>query len=276
MTQSDRPVEVVLLDDDDFMHPVEDVGHFNESAYYNFFDAEQAAGGWVRIGSRGTSIRRSLLQDIIVVILLLGGGLLMTTFLGTRQAVQALSRSIINQSADKVELALERFFDPVERGVLVARSWGGDGLLDIENAPELNRLFQPMLERTPQIASILVADELGAQYQILREENGFRNRLLRPEEWGDRARQVTWSLEDREPRSSWTEREYDPRDRPWFQAALSKQETESETLIHWTHPYVFITDSAPGITAARREPAPAAAAAHCRAAGARPRASVAA
>jgi hypothetical protein len=47
-----NPVEVVLLEEDDFMHPVEDVGHFNESAYYNFFDADEAVGGWVRIGNR--------------------------------------------------------------------------------------------------------------------------------------------------------------------------------------------------------------------------------
>jgi hypothetical protein len=45
-------VEVVLLDSDDYMHPVEDGGHFNESAYYNFFDAERPVGGWVRIGNR--------------------------------------------------------------------------------------------------------------------------------------------------------------------------------------------------------------------------------
>jgi hypothetical protein len=48
----ERPVEMVLLDEDDLMHPVEDVGHFNESAYYNFFDTDTAVGGWVRLGNR--------------------------------------------------------------------------------------------------------------------------------------------------------------------------------------------------------------------------------
>jgi hypothetical protein len=47
-----QDVQVVLLDEDDFMHPVEDVGNFNESAYYNFFDADEAVGGWVRVGNR--------------------------------------------------------------------------------------------------------------------------------------------------------------------------------------------------------------------------------
>jgi hypothetical protein len=52
MSEAQGSVELVLLDDDDYMHPVEDVGHFNESAYYNFFDAERPVGGWVRIGNR--------------------------------------------------------------------------------------------------------------------------------------------------------------------------------------------------------------------------------
>jgi len=49
---NDSPVEIVLLPEDDAMHPVEEVSNFNESAYYNFFDRSRRAGGWVRIGNR--------------------------------------------------------------------------------------------------------------------------------------------------------------------------------------------------------------------------------
>lgn len=52
MAASDAPVELVLLHEDDFMHAPESVSNFNESAYYNFFDAEQRVGGWVRLGNR--------------------------------------------------------------------------------------------------------------------------------------------------------------------------------------------------------------------------------
>ena len=45
-------VEMVLLPDDDAMHPVEEASNFNESAYYNFFDRSERVGGWVRIGNR--------------------------------------------------------------------------------------------------------------------------------------------------------------------------------------------------------------------------------
>lgn len=198
---------------------------------------------------RAISIRRSLLQNLVTVILLLGGGLLLTTFFGTREAVVTLSESIINQSADEMELALQRFFDPVEQGVVIARSWGIDGLLDIEDTERLNRLFEPLLEQIPQIASILVADSSGAQYQILRRGDTYWNRLFR-EEWGERAQRVEHgdSDDDAELQSSWIEREYDPRDRPWFQGAIAKLRA-TDRSIHWTSPYVFITESEPGITA---------------------------
>ncbi len=44
---------MVLLEEDDFMHPVEDVSNFNESAYYNFINhTEPTVGGWLRLGNR--------------------------------------------------------------------------------------------------------------------------------------------------------------------------------------------------------------------------------
>ncbi len=52
MAEADSRVELILLDEDDFMHPVEEASNFNESAYYNFFDSSQRVGGWVRIGNR--------------------------------------------------------------------------------------------------------------------------------------------------------------------------------------------------------------------------------
>jgi len=44
--------KVVLLEADDYMHPNTGESNFNESAYYNFFDRHQKAGGFVRLGNR--------------------------------------------------------------------------------------------------------------------------------------------------------------------------------------------------------------------------------
>ncbi len=44
--------KVVLLETDDLMHQNTGESNFNESAYYNFFDRNQRAGGFVRMGNR--------------------------------------------------------------------------------------------------------------------------------------------------------------------------------------------------------------------------------
>src|SRR5262247_2505856 len=38
--------------EDDYLHPVEEASNFNESRYYNWFDAAAQMGGWVRMGNR--------------------------------------------------------------------------------------------------------------------------------------------------------------------------------------------------------------------------------
>jgi hypothetical protein len=44
--------KVVLLPQDDLMHPNTGESNYNESAYYNFFDRSQRLGGFVRMGNR--------------------------------------------------------------------------------------------------------------------------------------------------------------------------------------------------------------------------------
>jgi hypothetical protein len=44
--------KVILLEQDDLMHPNTGESNFNESAYYNFFDRGERLGGFVRLGNR--------------------------------------------------------------------------------------------------------------------------------------------------------------------------------------------------------------------------------
>jgi len=41
-----------LEPEDDYLHPAEEASNFNESRYYNWFDAGVQMGGWVRMGNR--------------------------------------------------------------------------------------------------------------------------------------------------------------------------------------------------------------------------------
>jgi hypothetical protein len=44
--------KVILLEQDDLMHPNTGESNFNESAYYNFYDRAQKIGGFARLGNR--------------------------------------------------------------------------------------------------------------------------------------------------------------------------------------------------------------------------------
>ncbi len=152
-----------------------------------------------------TSIRNSLLRDLVIVILLLGGGIFAATFIGAASAVRTLSRGVIDQAFRETALELRGFFNPVSRGLHLAREWGVSGLLDVSRPKEMNQLFRPILEEFPQIASILVADATGAQYQILRGDEGFRNRQFHPD-WGEREQWLEWKAGEEEPLVEWRDK----------------------------------------------------------------------
>ncbi|HEM47099.1 MAG TPA: hypothetical protein ENO23_08650 [Alphaproteobacteria bacterium] len=49
-----------LVPEDDYMHPLGEEPNFNESMYFNFFDAEQSIGGFVRLGNRANEGRAEM------------------------------------------------------------------------------------------------------------------------------------------------------------------------------------------------------------------------
>ena len=81
---------------------------------------------------RSVSIRTGLLASLLLVILLLTGGILATTILGARHVVQTLSRSLLDQRLDEMEVRLKGFFEPAAKVIRMAKSWGDSGRLDID------------------------------------------------------------------------------------------------------------------------------------------------
>ncbi len=49
---AEENLRMLLVPEDDYMHPVEAVANFNESMYFNVFDPNRQIGGWFRIGNR--------------------------------------------------------------------------------------------------------------------------------------------------------------------------------------------------------------------------------
>ena len=130
------------------------------------------------------------------------------------------------------------------------------GFLDKDRPATLNPLLQPLMRQFPQISSIVIADDTGREFMLMRTVDGWRNRETRAK-WGARTRWHVWSDGVAKPEVTWKKEDYDPRRRPWFQGALRAQialvaqaDAPATPLLHWTKPYTFYTTKTPGITAA--------------------------
>lgn len=207
---------------------------------------------------RAVSIRESLLRDLVIVILSLSAAILAVTIFGTRRAVRELSSQLVRETLNQTEAELEGFFTPVLEELLVVRSWGEDGVIDPNDPESLRRLLIPIMRQFPQVTSMMVADDRGREFMLLRIDRQWRNRLTRADEWQGRVEWLEWTDVEPDPVERDETLDYDPRTRPWFEGAIARaeqkareaKEVDPEDLVHWTTPYTFFTTKDPGITAA--------------------------
>jgi adenylate cyclase len=207
----------------------------------------------------------------MLMILLTSGAILVVGHLWGTRLVRELSEELISQRIDRTEQELQRFFTPVENGLLMFREWGEAGILeevdagqiarspgggekaDTTSVERLNRRFVPLIEQFFQVSSVMIADTGGEEYLLLRLADHWLNRITEVDLWG---RQSFWMRREADGSyadATWKESDYDPRGRPWFRGGL---ETPRGAGVHWTEPYKFFTTKDPGITASLhwREP----------------------
>jgi hypothetical protein len=160
-------------------------------------------------------------------------------------------RTLMRQTTDRVEVEfrndLQKLFEPVEAYLRVTERWGEFGALDLSDHKSLNTRFVPILDEYPFIASTMIANEYGAEYLLLREDNGWLSRTTDARKNPGRVAWQRWTA-GLEFVEEWPESvDYDPRKRPWYKAAL-KDTTAGTGDIQWTQPYAFFTTRQIGIT----------------------------
>jgi serine phosphatase RsbU (regulator of sigma subunit) len=207
--------------------------------------------------ARSTSIRQGLLRNLLLVIVLVGGSIIAVSIYAARHMLETLAREVIGSNLTVTEVELERFFGPVSAALRTAAGWGNEGLLDDDRPAKLNPLFQPLMEQFPQISTVVIADNSGREYMLMRKADGWVNRETRISEWGARKRWHVWRKGAAKAKVTWKDEDYDPRRRPWFQGALRAQVALTRRArplagprLHWTKPYTFYTTQAPGMTVA--------------------------
>ena len=146
---------------------------------------------------------------------------------------------------------LTRLFDPLGAQLSITERWSERGLLDVGDHKKLNALFMPMLEQFPHVSSMMIANERGEEYMLQHVDGAWRTRATDANDNLGRVRWQRWADEDSLVDESWQEVAYDPRERPWYQAAL-KGEGADARGVAWTRPYQFFTTKQIGVTLSKK------------------------
>ena len=148
-------------------------------------------------------------------------------------------------------MELRSIFDPINKQLLVTKSRAVNyGLKSNHDSGLLDAYFQPILQSHESVSSIILADEDGNEYMLSKTDSSFVTKTTSQSAKKSKSIFYSWS-NNSEGRQIINHRweadtDYDVRERPWFQTAISSR---SDTTLFWTSPYIFYSSKKPGITA---------------------------
>jgi adenylate cyclase len=210
---------------------------------------------------RTVSIRTSLLRSFLALVLGVSVTILVVMTFGARRAVRDLSEQLIDQSSDRADDAMTRFFGSIDGMLASSRAWWDAGVLGYAGRRDLERLnavFMPLLDQNRQITSMMLAHGGGLEYLLFRDLRGgdryeWYNRLV----WADRGPEAGFEARWTRGLELYSEgplpaeaRDYDPRRRPFYTSPAPGK-------VHWTDPYYFFITRDAGMTASYKWKDPA-------------------
>ena len=198
--------------------------------------------------SGATPLRKTVLWIIPPLILIICGAILGAFYYQVGKMRDTVLERIVEDSSQKVETAFDSFFAPISSKLLVARNWGRAASPDLGDVRALNTQFIPQLQELPHVTAIMVGDNAGRAYALMRDGDGWRTRVTRADGDGT-AQWIRWTTATEEAERWKEDLAYDPRERPWFQGAVN---APGDRAPFWTEPYTFFGGQGKGVTAAVR------------------------
>ncbi|CAA6606397.1 Hybrid sensory kinase (modular protein) [Rhodospirillaceae bacterium LM-1] len=197
------------------------------------------------------SIRTELMAQIlgiITVIFIVFAAIFYALIL--RPTTDNLAESEMARVSSQASSSVNSLVSQIERVLQTSRDWGRSRAVDLWDIRQFNRFFVPVIMNRQNISAVIMADEDGRGFFLLRGEDGnWINQITDVETQGKRHQWLTWSDLNTVTKDEWKEADFDPRKRPWFQGAMA---LSAETDVFWTEPYVFFDTNEPGITASMR------------------------
>ncbi len=161
-----------------------------------------------------------------------------------------LAQEQFDHAASGVHAELDAVFKPPVRLLEMSRGWLAGQAPSLTSPQAFNQLFKPVLERSPEITSVVAGSSTGQGWLLLQKPTGgWRNRMTDVPRWGNQHHLLFDEASDGSVTQSWSQQNYDARLRPWYTGAMAQTQPDA---VHWTAPYTFFTTGAPGITASTR------------------------
>ena len=189
-------------------------------------------------------VRLRLFRDLVLVVLFAVGTLVLAVYLVMVEVRQELAWGQISQATAQVREELRRLLEPTEQQLAILRDWGRAGDLNRDDIEALTRRLIPTLTHHSQLSGLIIADDSGSEYFLMRDEARW---LVRERAPGDKGRLRWHNWGSGEDDLVWQDNGgYDPRRRSWFLDAVQAIDGGKPS---WSRPYVFFTRKVPGITA---------------------------
>jgi two-component system sensor histidine kinase/response regulator len=167
-----------------------------------------------------------------------------------RPAQDELARVEMDRAATQVESDIRSLIGQIERMLVTSRDWARDGMLRVDRPQDVAAIMIPVLRIRPQMSQFILANARGQSLQIGEHAGGWVVRANDPDKLGDRQHWTFLDANGGFVREEWVQREkFDARTRPWYRGAAALADDKD---IHWTEPYQFFFEKAPGITTAMR------------------------
>ena len=189
---------------------------------------------------RVISIRGGLLLSFALLVLLVLGSLLTASLLGTARLARDVAGSLMFALGRDAEVRLSDLFDPIRQKMVEDYAAIRQGRYSAKDADTRRDLLMPGLFSLPNVDSMMLADQKGGHFLVLRYSEPVRRSALlktvsqrlpmpdpgrlqfltrdfRPAEWGQTGRWALWEDAGHQLVEKWdlAMPDYDARQRPW-------------------------------------------------------------
>ena len=165
--------------------------------------------------------------------------ILVFLMLDLSNTIDQLAISLIDQKKEQTKKELDLFFNPVVEDIETTINHGKSNFFDSLSIKEFNLHFIPFIQSSKPISSMMLANLKGDEKMLLEMDSTWINRHTFTGSVEKKADRYEWEYKNGQLDTirNWKEeKDYDPRERPWFKEAI-----EQNGKLNWTAPYIFFT-----------------------------------